>query len=165
MRWIVFLIISFIAVIQTTFLKYFEINGVIPNILLVSAMLFIIFSDLDKTWPYLIFTGFFLDFFSDFHMGTNLTALTVTAVIFHFSVKGFFNRRSVFPCVFLGFLGLFFFYLFSAVLNGLFMKLGHLAAASFAHSVVPIFFTGIIYNFFIFITVFVLWRQFKFNVE
>ena len=160
MKWWWFLIIFFIAVIQTTFFKYFEINGVVPNILLVLAVLFIIFYDFGDTWPHLIFTGFILDVFSDFRMGTNLTALMATAAIFHLFIKDFLNRKSVFPCIFLGFLGLIIFYLFSAGLAGLFMKLEHLAAAGFARSVIPIFFTGVIYNFFVFVPFFVLWRQF-----
>ncbi len=164
MKWRWFLIVFFVAVIQTTFLKYFEINGVVPNFLLVMAILSIIFYDLKDTWPYLIFTGFILDIFSDFRVGTNLAAIMATAAVFHFFVRDFLNRKSVFACVFLGFLGLVVFYLICAGLNGLFMKIENLTAVS-ARSLMPFFFTGLMYNFSIFIPLLFLWRQFKFNVE
>jgi len=162
MKWWWFLIVFFAAVVQTTFFKYLEIYGVVPNILLVLAMLFIVFRDLDETWLYLVFTGFILDVFSDFPAGTNLVALMATAAIFHFFVKDFLNRKSVFPCIFLGFLGLFVFYLTCAGLGGFFAEPSGLAAV-FARSVIPVFSVGIIYNFFIFVPLFLLWRQFKFD--
>lgn len=160
MKWWWFLIIFFIAVAQTTFLKYFGINGVLPNILLVLAVIFVVFYDFNEIGPHLVFTGFILDIFSDLPAGTNLVALMVMAAIFHFFVKDFFNRKSVFSCIFLGLSGLFVFYLICVILGGFLARLEGLTAASFAHSVIPVFSIGIIYNFFVFVPIFFLWRQF-----
>lgn len=153
----------FIAVIQTTFFKYLEINGVVPDILLVLAVLAIIFYDFGNTWLYLVFTGFILDTFSDSPAGTNLVALMIVAAIFHFFVKDFLNRKNVFVGIFLGFLGLFIFYAICLGLTGLFTNWERVAAADFIRSVISVFFTGFMYNFFVFIPFFFLWRQFKFD--
>ena len=164
MKWWWFLIIFLTAVVQTTFLKYFEIGGVTPNILFVLAVIAIIFYGFEKSWAYLIFIGLILDFFSDFRFGVNLTALAVVAAFFHFFVRGFLNRKSAPACLFFGFLILLFLHFFSVGLNGFFIKLEGLQAAIFSRSFAFFSFVGVIYDFLIFVlTLFLL--RFKFNVE
>ena len=70
-----------LALLQTSFLVHFSINGMIPNLILISVILINIFESPEKKYGILsaFIGGFFLDVFSENIFGFKILILMGTA--------------------------------------------------------------------------------------
>jgi len=87
MKKILFLVLFlyFLVLIQTTFLNYFDLEGLTPNLLLI-AVIFLNLLQEQKDFSGIFLSGiggFFLDLFSGFHFGV----FTITLFILSFLIK------------------------------------------------------------------------------
>ncbi|KPJ56416.1 hypothetical protein AMJ49_04900 [Parcubacteria bacterium DG_74_2] len=86
---IIILFFYVLALLQTSFLVNFGINGMIPNLILISVILINIFEKPEK--KYGIFSafigGFFLDIFSERFIGFEILILTAIACFIKLILK------------------------------------------------------------------------------
>ncbi|MDP1629573.1 MAG: rod shape-determining protein MreD [bacterium] len=162
-HFLLFLLIFFLAVLQITALKYFAISGIVPNVLLILALVFIFFSSFEKYWFYLILIGVILDLFSNFYFGTNLMALLIAAVFFNIFFKKNLNQKNILSNIISGFFIIVF---YNLAIWGIGESLAVISAsaAPFGSLVLawPVFLIAIIYNFLIFVLILSFLRQFSF---
>ncbi len=82
---ILFLIIYFLTILQTSFFVHFGFSGILPNITIVLAILWNIFERDKKIFSSGLFisafAGFFLDIYSEGYLGVYTILLTASSVI------------------------------------------------------------------------------------
>ncbi|MCK4781539.1 rod shape-determining protein MreD [Candidatus Parcubacteria bacterium] len=92
---IIIIFFYILALLQTSFLVHFSINGMVPNLILISALLINFFEDPKKKDGILsaFIGGFFLDVFSENIFGLKILILTGTACF----IKLMLNKYVRFP--------------------------------------------------------------------
>lgn len=79
------------AIIQNSFLPYFNIMGVVPNLIFALFFILIFFENTDEGFFHAIVAGFFLDIFLGSYFGISIISLVIVyffqKLIFHFFEK------------------------------------------------------------------------------
>lgn len=77
------LFFHFLILIQTSFLVHFSIFGIIPNLILISVVVFNFFEKPRKNSGFLIAAigGFYLDLFSNFQIGASVFSLVILVLL------------------------------------------------------------------------------------
>lgn len=102
MKWALLIIASvLLAVFQASFLSQFSLWGVAPNLILISALLFLIFSDFKKAVFFAFCGGLFLDFLSLTAFG-QITASLVLSILLIEIISRFFKKRKIVSVLILG---------------------------------------------------------------
>ena len=107
-----------LALIQTSFLVHFNIEGQVPNLILIALVLLIFFEKPEEKFSFLGAGagGFFLDIFSNVFLGTSIIALLLMTFLFKKLVKIIKGLNILWLLIFI-FLSLMFYNLFSDLLS------------------------------------------------
>lgn len=107
-----------LALIQTSFLVHFNIEGQVPNLILIALVLLIFFEKPEEKLSFFGagVGGFFLDIFSNVFLGTSIIALLLMTFLFKKLVKIIKGLNVLWLLIFI-FLSLVFFDLFSNLVS------------------------------------------------
>lgn len=107
-----------LALIQTSFLVHFNINGQVPNLILIALVLLIFFEKPEEKLSFFgaVVGGFFLDIFSSVFLGTSIIALLLMTFLFKKLVKIIKGLNILWLLIFIS-LSLVFYNLFSDLLS------------------------------------------------
>lgn len=115
------LVFYFLILIQTSFLVHFAIFSVVPNLILISVVIFNFFENPRKNSGFLIAVigGFYLDLFSNFQIGVSIFSLVILVFLIKKFLK-FIGEENVFYFILLFVFSLIFYDLILALLGSVF---------------------------------------------
>lgn len=125
MKNIIFFILFFyfLIIFQSSFLVHFTVAGIVPNLILISVIIFNFFEKPRKNTGFLIAAigGFYLDLYSGFPMGVFIFSLVLLTFLIKKIFK-FIGEENIFYFIFLLFFSLVFYNLFSFAFSSLFQR-------------------------------------------